>query len=234
MCKHFYRRSELEALLPALRAAGCPVERDEGQRAHEPLSIEQLGLCSIAVNEGPGTRYTVDLNITCTRGEVSLRDFRLTLPWEDPSLAWLPDPREIKAPYEAYRFRGTALSYPREEVINHHCRDVLRRGRYIEGLLLGFGMKAIPNEYRHGTMLQLNLSVIAGVGTFSVLVEFEIDRTADLLRKDSGRPPQYTGLWERAEPDGTLRALVRQQGADYRRGDPVGVHMSRKGRDIAT
>jgi hypothetical protein len=230
MGRNVYSASELEPLLPVLRAAGYPVERNAGQSVREALSIEQSGLCYIAVNEGPGTRYMVDLSITCTRGEVSLCAFDLALPWEDPSFTWLPDPREISAPHEAYRFPGTALIYPRADVINHCCRNVLRRGRYIGGLLLGFGMKAIPNEFKHGSELDMSLSIISGVGTFSASVKFEVDRAADRLRKGSARPQQSKGLFERAKPDG----LCQQQGADYRRGDPVGVHVSREGRDIAT
>ena len=179
--------------------------------------------------------YIVDLEICCTRGEVSLCDFDLTLPWEDSSFYWLTDPRETRC--ESYRFPSTKLESPRAEVLNHRFGHGLRRGRCLKGLLLGFNMKPIPNEYKHGSILDLNLSVISGVGTFSTPVKFQIDRAADLLRKVAGRPPQDKGLFERAKPDGTLRArehCTSNQVQIITDGDLIGVHASRKGGDIGT
>ena len=167
----------------------------EQQTVRGLLSIEQFELGDI-VQEVAGTCYIIPLEITSTRGEICLRGFDLALPWEGNSLHWLPDPHEISASCDAYRFPGSALYYPRKDVINHHSRAVLRPGRCIEGLLVGFALKSIPPQYKHGFMLDLNLSVITGAGPFSTPVKLKVDRTADLLRKVAARLQQHKGLFE--------------------------------------
>ncbi len=145
------------ALARRIRAAGIPIriaEDDEeaGHREDSGLLIRQVGgvvESSVDDSDGGLTQYIIHVCITSNLpGRFAISGFELECPLHDPFFHWLPDPVEIGARWNAYRFPGSNLEFDRSLVINH-CADVRRtlsRGQSVQGLLLGVGFEPIPDR----------------------------------------------------------------------------------------
>jgi hypothetical protein len=114
--------------------------------------------------EGELTTFVFYVSIinNSLRTPVIILGYDLELEWKDDQFDWLPDPAELDPPGKAYKFAGDAVSYPRDEVINHRVfgQGRLVPGEVLEGALLARGYGAIPANYRNGQTIPLKFSVV--------------------------------------------------------------------------
>ena len=189
------------ALAHRMLGAGVPLELDEGAShgmypARPGLLIYQVGgvpeNTAFDLDRG-GTGYILDLEITSNISRlIVIRDFRLDLPWLDARFYFLPDPADSGSSCDAYILPGTAIAYPRSNVINHRTssRGRLRRGETLDGLLLAVGFEPIPDCFRHGGSVDSMLSIVDQFGrSHSSEVSFWIDRSVTLDRGRSKATP---------------------------------------------
>jgi len=141
-------------------------------------------------NRGYGTGFSLSLHIAVDLPPLTISEWRLVLPWEDPQFQWLPEPQGSVFPVNMYQVPGCeGLKFPKNEVINH--RRLLQRGRGLEGLLLGFGFVSIPDSYRHGASIDASLVLIDDRGReFSTPVQFWANRMAEIDRKNKANQPR--------------------------------------------
>lgn len=148
---HFQRRDLTRHLI----AAGCLVGNE--QDAHLGITMWQgpvnFESCLIELDHGR-TGVIVSLIIqnppTLDRLiRLDLQRFRIEIPW-CRQFSWLEDPRgKAPRPY-LYSFSGLrSLSFEPGLVLNHRLgrRDVLLPGDELDGLLMGVGEGAMPNEF---------------------------------------------------------------------------------------
>jgi hypothetical protein len=97
---------------------------------------------------------------------VTIIDFDLTFPWNDPNFRILDDPRELVPAKDYYSVLGTTECYKRELAINHrrYGEGKLEPGETIEGYLLGCGYVPIPRDILTGTTIDTRLSVLDSRG----------------------------------------------------------------------
>lgn len=178
-----------------LRARGVPLEICEDDYPGPPspplrvLQTERLSYSSLFDTIPGGFGCIVDLRITNhSHTARQILRFELQLEWEDPSFSWLPDPLETGVARSPYRFPGReSIEFTRDDVLNHHAdlTTKLCHGDSIQGLLLGFGFRAMPDSLRHGDFAAATLNVIdqfENVQPFRV--HLWVDRSARL------RPPR--------------------------------------------
>jgi len=183
MTRRFYSKAELEALLPGLQDAGCPVTVKEQQTISGLIQVEQdEGPSLIGVNYDRQTYCMIWASISVRCAQIAVRAYHLTPPWEDPTFHLLEDPRETRSSAQTYQFPCGGIEYPRDQVLNHRT-GMLRRGQCIEGVLMGVGMKPIPAEYTHGSTAKLHLSVVTALGECMTPIIIEIDRSAEFTNK---------------------------------------------------
>ncbi|MDP9159844.1 MAG: hypothetical protein M3O09_06390 [Acidobacteriota bacterium] len=196
-------RLKLGAALRELSAVGSPVDvsvaEDTGE--NQKVEIEQIGgPHESMIFELPDTRsgYILDLEIVNqTSKTLYCSDIELRVPWEDASLAWLPDPKDTEQRFsyirknrygrrervdvasELYCFPGgSQLEYPRDEVLNHILlkQCTIPPHRPLKGLILAAGTP-MPNVLRHGQWLDATFSIFASDhDEFSVKAQFWVER----------------------------------------------------------
>jgi hypothetical protein len=213
------------AMYPRLAAAGCPLSADQDPSrpvqvpGHE-LNIRQVGdlISTRAIELDCGaTVYTIDLQIVSDLpGVTTLFAFALDLPWEDPHFYWLSDPIEANPLESFYRVPGCdGLEYGRELVLNHRVasRGTLRRGNFLEGLLLGFGGASLPEFYRHGSTFAAKLVIFDQFDhRFESEVTFWTDRMVSIDRAGSkkNRPSRSERRSILDQCDGAPRESIRK------------------------
>jgi hypothetical protein len=186
--RRFYSKAELEALLPGLQDAGCPVTVKEQQTISGLIQVEQdEGPSLIGVNYDRLTYCMIWASISVKCTQIAVRGYQIMLPWEDPNFYLLEDPWETHASAKTYRFPCEGIEYPRDQVLNHRT-GMLRRGQCIDGVLMGVGMKPIPSEYTHRSTAELYLSVVTALGECMTPIIIEIDRSAEFTSKFKPSP----------------------------------------------
>lgn len=162
------RSSSLE-LARRLRAGGVEVDVPEDNPQVSSVAlldvlIRQTGgiIESTAYDYLGGTGYMLFLRITVNIERFAISSFGLEVPWDDETIWFLDDPRELDGS-EVYRLwaGGGPIEFDRDQVINHYAdvRHMIPRGKSITGLLLGMGMAEIPEEYKHGTSIPAMLTI---------------------------------------------------------------------------
>jgi hypothetical protein len=87
------------------------------------------------------------------------------------------------------------LEHPKEEIINH--ARTLRRGRCLDGALVGLGFESIPDSDPHGTIIDASLALIDEMGRgFSTPVRLFADCSAKLRRAGEGKSSKDL-IWEK-------------------------------------
>jgi hypothetical protein len=139
------------------------------------------------VDRGYGTGFIIHLHVAVDLSIIRIWRWELDLPWTDPQFQWIAEPTGEKFPLDMYQIPGcAALKYPKEQVINHV--RVVRRGRCLDGTLVGFGFESIPDSYPHGTTIDANLVLIDEMGRgFSTPVQLFADRSAKFRREKAGK-----------------------------------------------
>ena len=194
MAKKSYSKAALEALLPGLQNAGCPVGVKDGKDDASALikvAQDHEGSSWIGVNNA-GLTYCmlwVSICIRCT--QIAIRGYKVILPWEDPTFFVLLDPRETDASARTYRFFCGGEEYSRDLVLNHRIGR-FTRGKSIDGALMGVSKTRIPAQYTHGSDAELKLSVITSLGECSTSIVARIDRSQEWYpRKAKRRTPLF-------------------------------------------
>ena len=162
------RSSSLE-LARRLRAGGVDIDVPEDDPQVSSVSlpdvlIRQTGgiIENTAYDYHSVTAYMLFLTITVNVGLFAISSFGLEVPWDDETIRFLEDPRELDGS-EVYRLwaGGGPIEFHRDQVINHYAdvRHMIPRGKSITGFLLGMGMAEIPEEYKHGTSIPAMLTI---------------------------------------------------------------------------
>src|SRR5579864_4861926 len=170
---------------------GCPLDPEVEQQmrdAYRGLEVHQGG--SIVENSifdlecgGMGLMITAEIG-NATAHNLRLQQFRMKLPWDDPSFCWIEDPNRKLPRKHLYEFpKPSQLAFEREVVLNHRTgsNGLWLPGEWIEGLLLGIGQMCIPEQYGHARSLTLQLQVLDScgrdyAGEFRVLADREFKR----------------------------------------------------------
>jgi hypothetical protein len=134
----------------------------------------------------------------------TLLDCRLTTSWDEHIvLASFNDERDSMC-------RLGLLQYPRSQVLNLRFQNSLRfqRGQMIEGVILATGVNAIPEAYRHGQIVPIELVLLDQN-------ENQIGETADLFVDRLSKPkrkfvPRKSGLYDREGISPTREPVTRQ------------------------
>ena len=109
---------------------------------------------------------------------IVIHGFDLKPPWRETELDWLEDPGKSVPGSGGYRYPGTELRFPRQDVLNQRRYDQgkLGPGDTIRGLLLGRGTGAIPQRMPHGSIQRMPFTVIDSAGKrHSAPVRLRID-----------------------------------------------------------
>jgi hypothetical protein len=195
-------RRQRHSLQHWLRANGVQLHMDDEDAG---LKMRQTGAefqsSAFDLNAG-GTGYMVNISITITHSEFAIADITLELPWADTGVSLLEDPRQSGAQFDRYSFPGDeTLSFERMVVMNHAVNEgrPLRRGQTMEGLLLWFGWKPIPDEFVQGVFVPASLVVFDQLYTsYPLEVDLWIDRSAKGAR-DKRKRKSRPGLF--SQPD---------------------------------
>ena len=226
-----YPRLERPDLVRQLIAAGCPLEIEEdaldsAHSAGSGLLIHQVGGVTESLvfdlDDG-GTGYILSVAIiNRLPRSVCVQDFHLELPWDDPHFRWLEDPPAGAPQRYLYCFPGTrALEFERDVVINgcrwKRTKAWLQPGRCIEGLLLGTGREPIPDQYKHGSFVDMELSVFGQAGScFSSTVSVWVKRTRRSVKLNQrplqGRARRKLILYDAEGADSIIGAGAHGEG----------------------
>jgi hypothetical protein len=149
--KHRKDQRRIE-LARRLQAVGVPLEVDGDDRERGLVMRqfgEELGSHAFSTKYGE-TGYAVCMSMTFVLPGLAISSIDLELPWSDPSISLLEDPRETGNPYGEYCFPdGTSYGFHRSAVINHYV-DVTRMrspGETLQGFLLWTGKNPIPDDW---------------------------------------------------------------------------------------
>lgn len=152
-----------------LEKLGVPLEPPQYRVACGSVSglvIEQNsidGNMLLELDNG-ATACILDVDILCYGGgKIIITERILELPWVSAAVEWLPHVDSIGNMVEMYDFPGERqLAYPRDAVINDRVgkRGVLSRGDQITGLLLGVCWEPIPDRYRNGCNVSVQLQIL--------------------------------------------------------------------------
>ncbi len=186
-----------------MRVAGVPLALDEFE---ERLIVQQEGdplvdsiAASYLTRNHIGLTITVYIRVICNSGvPCTLCGLRVWLLWTDIPVELLQDPADPFAP-RTYRFPGqTSGGFDKSEVIVQSGKT-LTRGRSVEGLLLGYHFDPIPQSFRHGTKVPIELGIEDQFGEFySRELFLTVDRTAEWGPKPKHPPPRRS-LFDKAD-----------------------------------
>lgn len=190
------KMSQEEVVLASqLRRRGIPLDEkvvERMQATWRRLSISQTGTClenAVFDLDSGETGYMLSVVIYNNSNQVvSAYEFLLEMLWFEPEFHWLEDPwRKVPREY-AYSFPKHGPAGFERDVVLNHCLG--RKGRInpggdpLDGLLLGVGQQAIPEEYHHGQWLQTRLFVFDQRGNrYQENVRLFVDRRAQLYRR---------------------------------------------------
>jgi hypothetical protein len=177
-------------LMRDLVAAGCPLDPkmmfDGSQTIRDRVLVCQEGETETRAVELKcgGTAFIIWLHIgSGLSWPFNIWRWKLDPGWEDNEFQWLPDRSEFGPPDAHYKFPSAdAPEYPREDIINHRHR--LGPGGAIDGALLGFGMKAIPEAFAHGSTIHARLGLVDPIGgEIWTPVHLWVDRGVRLIHR---------------------------------------------------
>jgi hypothetical protein len=129
------------------------------------------------------TFYAIEVRLVAERPD-TLLDCRIRTDWDN---------HIVLRSFDDYRplCRLGSLDYPRAEVLNHRIENGLRfdrRGDWFEGMILANGLRPIPEKYRDGAIVPVQL-------TFEDVFGEEISETGRLFvaRTEKQRPAEQRG-----------------------------------------
>jgi len=154
-------------IMRRIQAAGYLPEIDSVLRDNLPnITIENNPMHSLAFDYLGAMGVILELKITSDR-EVLIQDFGdLELLGRPCGVNWWTNEKSY-----VYQFNG-GPEYSRDVVLNHRVGAVVKPGRPMEGVLLGYSRIRIPSQYSHGLILPLILSIVD---------EFDNSHTAHLV-----------------------------------------------------
>ena len=211
--KRSLTRSEMAAHLARdekMFATGVNIQireewRESARALDKTLDIAVGGGCATFVFDLTAGRagYVISVRLV---GQAlgTVLDCRLTTSWDDDIvLASFND--------EDSMCRLGLLQYPRSQVLNLRIQNSLRfqRGQMIEGVILATGVNPIPEAYRHGKIVPINLA-------FLDQNENQVREAADLFVDRLWKPkhkfvPRNTGLFDRGRIVSTREPVTSQE-----------------------
>jgi hypothetical protein len=134
--------------------------------------------------------YAIWVRIVARQAGLILTNCRVTTTWDDQILL-----KNFDAERTPFRKLGW-VEYPQADVLNERVVDSFRfhhRGQMIEGMILALGIRPIPDAYRHGMFLPVDLAFLDQFeNEFKVDAEIFVDRT--MKPKNAVMQPR-TGLY---------------------------------------
>jgi hypothetical protein len=191
-------------------AAGVNIQIREEWREQVPakdaLDIRIAGSVATFVFELTAARagYVISVRLV-GRAPGAILDCRLTTSWDDYIvLASFDDEGDPMC-------RLGLLEYPRSQVLNLRIKNSLRfqRGQVIEGVILATGVNPIPESYRHGQIVPIELALLDQN-------ENQIRETADLFVDRLWKPkhklaPRKPSLFDRGRMVPTQEPVISQE-----------------------
>ena len=220
--------SKQEMLLASqMSSAGIPLDAE----VLEAWEAACRGLTIYQEPNEPGTRiFDLDSGKTGYMLSIAIRndsprtlwlhEYRLEIPWWEPSFQWLKDPWG-KIPREhTYSFPdSTLIGFERDIVLNHRLgrRGRLCPGDWIEGSLLGVGEKPMPSGYQDRDPVAIKLWVLDEKGN-----RFGSDFKFLALRRELSLREKKLLEWRRS-PEALARRRERRLDRlqQMRSGQPV-------------
>ena len=168
-------------ILRRIRAAGCPIETDLPTiESQSEISIFQTG--DAYLFDMPDRGIAIALWVRLAReksGQITIAEFGdVYLPWRTERVLWLHRPFRSGLP--VYRLPNH-WDFSADAVLNDRLYGEglsVRSGRLVEGYVLGTILGRIPEQYRHGSVLDGEFSVVDVLGhEFRGPVRFLVDRS---------------------------------------------------------
>jgi hypothetical protein len=124
-------------------------------------------------------------------GETRIRDSWVSPPWDDPTIEWLEDPRDVGQHPWWYTLPADTEQFARVEVINHCINYILSYGNVREGLLLGVGCVRPPDTYKNYDKVPV---------TFSLVDQWDRKHSEKLQMRMSRYPARAKEIYKRTTP----------------------------------
>jgi len=214
-----------------LHAVGLDIEIPEEDSRAVDITVFG-GPASSVFDSSWGTfYYAIGVRLAAERPD-TLLDCRLRTDWDDHIVLMSFDE-------ERRVCKLGPLDYLRAEVLNHRIQNGLRfdrRGDWFEGMILGNGLRPIPEKYLDGAIVPFQL-------TFEDVFGEEISETAKLfvVRSEKQRPAEQrgTGLYgpsrssesRRLAGHGYLRTTKQHPAVPDYGDDALGLLKYREGRE---
>jgi|HubBroStandDraft_4_1064222.scaffolds.fasta_scaffold531741_1 hypothetical protein len=183
--------SELQAL--GVPLDGGVVERSRTAELGLRIHLFQAGIdCTIFDAQFGGTFVMIHVVISNDSPQVvRLDQCRIELPWLDPEFHLLKDPwQKIPREHSYSSPNAPTLPFERDAVINHRFghQGRLSPGDSLDGMLLGAGSKAIPDQYQHREGVKVQLLIVDGQGkVYQENPRVMLDRSEQLRREKKAR-----------------------------------------------
>jgi hypothetical protein len=184
-----------------LEAAGIPLAPFENRVGIDARSSGRvLTICTgdnhpwrSEIRELKDGRFGYILSVFVRRdlpGKTRIRDSWVSPPWDDPTIEWLEDPRDVGQHPGWYTLPADTEQFARVEVINHRINCVLSCGDFREGLLLGVGCVRPPDTYKNYDKVTV---------TFSLVDQWDRKHSGK-LRMQMSRYPVRDKVYKRTTP----------------------------------
>ena len=122
---------------------------------------------------------------------IRLDQCRIELPWYEPDFRLLEDPwRKMPREHSYISPKVPTLLFEREAALNHRFGNQgrLNPGDSLDGMVLGVGSQAIPDQYHHREGVDVQMVIIDGRGkVYQVNARVMLDRSEQLKRQREAR-----------------------------------------------
>ena len=149
-----------------LSSAGVPIEVPDALPAElSALDVLQYGpdFNDVLFNRYPGMAFVVvGLKLIARRTKITVDDCRIISPWRGPEFfLWGAGREDLN--YDLCK----GLGFFRDEVLNHKIEQglSLRRGVPAEGVVIASCFETLPEHYKHGSFVTINLEFIDQLGS---------------------------------------------------------------------
>lgn len=184
-----------------LEAAGIPLEPFENRVGIEARSPGRVLTIRTGSHHGRSEirelwdgRFGYILSVFVRRdlpGKTRIRDSWVSPPWDDPTIEWLEDPKDVGQHPGWYTLPGDTEQFASVEVLNHRINCVLSRGDFREGLLLGVGCVRPPDLYKNYDKVPV---------TFSLVDQWDWKHSEKLQMRMSRYPARAKEIYKRTTP----------------------------------
>jgi len=204
-----------------LRSSGVDVEiPEEWQPGSRVLGIEIATPPVSLVWDlpGGGVYYVVGVRLLATQSGVTLQQCEIAVHWDDQVVLQSFDEGNPDVKFGGHLYRQS-------EILNQRIENYLRLdcGHFVEGWLLGRGLRPIPLEYSNGAIVPFKLTFEDQFGSeFWAKAELSVLRTAKLASPaqrprtgllDPGEDPEWSPVSTSPDSSASVPLISRKRAA---------------------